>query len=87
MALAKCNYGIHDKEMLAIVCSLDQWRPELQSTTKCIQIFTNHKALKYFMTTKQLTSQQARWAEVLLEYHFIIMYYTRKENTKANALT
>ena len=23
MALAKCNYGIHDKEMLAIVRSLD----------------------------------------------------------------
>ena len=39
------------------------------------------------MTTKQLTSQQARWAEVLLEYYFIIMYYTRKENTKADALT
>ena len=24
---------------------------------------------------------------MLLEYHFIIMYYTRKENVKANALT
>ena len=87
MALAKCNYGIHDKEMLAIVCSLDHWRPELQSTAKCIQIFTDHKALEYFMTTKQLTGRQARWAEVLSEYHFIIMYQTRKENTKADALT
>ena len=29
MALAKCNYSIHDKEMLAIVRSLDQWRLEL----------------------------------------------------------
>ena len=87
MALAEYNYGIHDKEMLAIVRSLDQWRPELQSTTKHIQIFTDHKALEYFMTTKQLTGQQARWAEVLSEYHFIIMYHTGKENTKADALT
>jgi len=39
------------------------------------------------MTTKQLTSQQARWAKVLSEYYFIIMYYTRKENAKANVLT
>jgi hypothetical protein len=46
MALAECNYGIHDKEMLAIVRSLDQWRPELKNTVKKIQIFTNHKALK-----------------------------------------
>jgi hypothetical protein len=46
--------------MLAIVRSLDQWRPELKSTAKKIQIFTDYKALKYFMTTKQLTEQQAR---------------------------
>ena len=57
MALAECNYRIHDKEMLAIVRSLDQWRPELQGTAKRIQIFTDHKALEYFMTTKQLTGR------------------------------
>jgi hypothetical protein len=46
--------------MLAIVRSLDQWRPELKSTIKKIQIFINHKALKYFITTKQLIGQQAQ---------------------------
>jgi hypothetical protein len=87
MAPAECNYGIHDKEMLAVVRSLDQWRPELQRTAKRIQIYTDHKALEYFMTTKQLTARQARWAEALAEYHFIIMYQPGKENTKADALT
>jgi hypothetical protein len=87
MAPAECNYRIHDKEMLAIVRSLDQWRLELQGTAKRIQIFTDHKALKYFMTTKQLTSRQARWAEALTEYHFVIMYRTGKQNAKADALT
>ena len=87
MAPAECNYGIHDKEMLAIVKSLDEWRPELQNTVKRIQVYTDHKALEYFMTTKQLTGRQARWAEALADYHFIIMYRTGKENTKADALT
>ena len=87
MAPAECNYGIHDKEMLAIVKSLDQWRPELEGTAKRIQIFTDHKALEYFMTTKQLTGRQARWAEALASYHFIIMYRTGKQNAKADALT
>lgn len=32
MAPAECNYELHDKEMLAIIKSLDQWRPELQGT-------------------------------------------------------
>jgi hypothetical protein len=57
MAPAECNYGIHDKEMFAIVRSLDQWRPELEGTAKKIQIFTDYKALEYFITTKQLTGR------------------------------
>ena len=87
MAPAEYNYDIHDKEMLAIVKSLDQWRPELQGTKKRIQIYTDHKALEYFMTTKQLTGRQARWAEALAEYHFIIQYRTGRQNAKADALT
>jgi hypothetical protein len=59
MVLAEYNYNIHNKEMLVIVRSLDQWRPELKSTIKKIQIFTDYKVLKYFITTKQLTKQQA----------------------------
>ena len=87
MAPAECNYGIHDKEMLAIVRSLDQWRPELQGTAKRIKVYTDHKALEYFMTTKQLTSRQAKWAEALSEYYFMIMYRSGKKNGKADALT
>jgi hypothetical protein len=55
MVPAEYNYSIYDKEMLTIVKSLDQWQPELQRTIKQIQIYTDHKALKYFITTKQLT--------------------------------
>jgi hypothetical protein len=57
---AKCNYKIYDKELLAIVNSLEQWRPELEGTELPIQILTDHKALKYFMTSKKLTRRQAR---------------------------
>ena len=55
MAPAECNYEVHDKEMLAIVQSLSQWRAELGSTDSRIKIYTDHKALEYFITTKQLT--------------------------------
>ncbi len=59
MTLAECNYEIHDKEMLAIVQSLQEWRPELERTHSQIQIFTDHKSLEYFMTTKELMARQA----------------------------
>jgi transposase InsO family protein len=87
MAPAECNYEIHDKEMLAIVKSLDEWRPELQGTHSRIKIYTDHRALEYFMTTKRLTARQARWAEALSQYYFLIMYRAGKENAQADALT
>ena len=39
------------------------------------------------MTTKHLTACQARWAEALSEYYFLIMYRPGKQNAKADALT
>jgi hypothetical protein len=54
MILAKINYLIHNKEMLAIIQVLVAWRLELEGSTTCIQIVFDHKALEYFMTTKAL---------------------------------
>ena len=87
MNSAECNYQIHDKEMLAIVKSLEEWRPELQRKQDRFEIYTDHKSLEYFMTTKQLTARQARWAEALSEYYFIITYRPGKDNVQADALT
>jgi hypothetical protein len=74
MAPAELNYGVHDKEMLAIIRSFGNFRAELCSSPHQIKVYTDHKALEYFMTTKQLTSRQARWAELLADYHIIICY-------------
>ena len=52
MSLAKCNYMIYDKKLLAIIRGFELWRPELASARQPIKVFTDHKNLKYFMTTK-----------------------------------
>jgi len=87
MAPAECNYEIHDKEMLAIIRSLSHWRAELEEVEERIRIYTDHKALEYFMTTKQLTARQARWAEILSQFFFTIMYQSGKDNLKADVLS
>jgi hypothetical protein len=84
---AECNYEIYDKELLAIVNSLEQWRPELEGIEFPIQVLTDHKALEYFMTSKKLSRRQARWALTLSKYNFQITYRPGKENGKADALT
>ena len=46
------NYEIHDKEMLAIICALEEWRHFLEGATHLVEIWTDHKNLEYFMTAK-----------------------------------
>ena len=87
MLPAELNYQIHDKEMLAIVKNFQHFRADLARTQKVIQVWTDHKALEYFMTTKQLNQRQARWAEALAEFYFTIAYRPGKENEKADILT
>ena len=87
MSPAECNYEIYDKELLAIIRCFEKWKPELESTRLSVKVLTDHKGLEYFMTTKKLSPRQARWAEFLSEYNFIISYQSGKKNEKADALT
>ena len=89
MSPAERNYAIYDKELLAIIRAFEEWRPELMGTDPemPVKILTDHKALEYFRTNKQLTKRQARWAEKLTEYNFVITYRPGAQNGKADALT
>ena len=88
MQPAELNYDIHDKEMLAVVLSLGEWRAELEGTQETpFQIYSDHRALEYFMTTKKLSARQARWAEYLSRYHFKLAYRAGKSNERADALS
>jgi hypothetical protein len=70
----ECNYEIYDKELLAIVKALEEWRPELQGAQQQFDIVTDHKNLEYFTTTKTLNQRQVRWSEFLSQFNFRITY-------------
>jgi len=48
------NYEIHNKEMLAIIRALEEWRHFLEGATHPVEIWTDHKNLKYFIMVKKL---------------------------------
>jgi len=84
---AECNYEIYDKELLAIIWTFEELRPELEGAAHPISVISNHKNLEYFMTTKQLNRRQVWWAEYLSRFNFIITYWPGKQGGKADALT
>jgi len=42
------NYEIHDREMLAIIRCLDEWRYLLEGAQSKFEIWSDHKNLEYF---------------------------------------
>lgn len=83
------NYDIHDKEMLAIIRALEEWRAELEGLQhkEGFEVLTDHRSLQYFVTKRTLSARQARWAEFLSRFHFHIVYRPGQQNVLADALT
>ncbi|MBW0583270.1 hypothetical protein O181_122985 [Austropuccinia psidii MF-1] len=84
---AELNYEIHDKELLGIVWALKRWRAFLLSLSDSFEVLTDHCSLEYFMSSKVLTRRQARWAEFLSKFHFIITYRPGRLATLPDALS
>jgi hypothetical protein len=87
LAPAELNYEIYDKEMLAIVRAFQERRHYLQGAKHTTTVYTDHKNLEYFTTTKVLNRRQARWAEPLSTFDFQIVYRKGTSNGKPDALS
>ena len=86
MSPAEENYDIHDKELLAVVSALQHWRVYCEGAPE-LTVYTDHKNLLHFTTTKQLNRRQTRWSELLGQYKFTIKYTPGKDNARADALS
>jgi len=74
MTPAESNYDVYNKELLAIVQALKEWRRYLRGSGPDFKVRTDHKSLIRFTTTKELTNQQIRWSEVLSGFDFKIEF-------------
>jgi len=64
------NYEIYDKEMLAIIRALEEWRHFLEGARHLVEIWTDHKNLEYFMVAKKLNRHQTHWSLYLARFDF-----------------
>ena len=81
------NYEIYDKELLANFKAFQQWCNYLEGSAHVVLMLSNHKNLKYFVTTKQLTHCQVHWLEYLSSFNYLIQYHTGQLGTKPDVLT
>jgi len=81
------NYEIYDKEMLAIICVLEEWRYFLEGVTHLVEIWTNHKNLEYFMMAKKLNCCQAHWSLHLAKFDFLLHHCPGRTMGKPDTLS
>jgi len=81
------NYDIYDKEMLAIIRALEEWRHYLEGAKHKFDIWTDHKNLEYFKTAKKLNRHQARWSLYLSRFDFALKHRPGKSSGKPDALS
>ena len=84
---AERNYDIYDKELLAVVRALGNWRHYLEGGQHSTDIITDHKNLLYFATARTLTRRQARWSLFLSRFDFTITYRPGRLGGKPDALS
>ena len=82
---AEQNYPVHERELLAIVYALKEWRTYLHGSRFVIR--TDHHPLRYLDSQSSLSKRQMRWMEVLQEYDYSIQYVKGKYNVVADALS
>ncbi len=80
------NYSISEREMLAVVWSVNHFRSYLIDAT--FIAYTDHSALTYYLSLKGPTSARlARWICLLQPYQMVLKYRPGKERVVANAFS
>src|SRR5215470_19535225 len=81
---AALNYPTYDKEMYALVRTLETWQHYLWP--KEFVIHTDHESLKHLKGQGKLNRRHAKWVEFIETFPYVIKYKQGKENVVADAL-
>ncbi|KAG8485860.1 hypothetical protein CXB51_019211 [Gossypium anomalum] len=82
---AVLNYPVYDKEMYALIRTLETWQHYLWP--KEFVIHSDHEALKHIKGQHKLNRCHAKWVEYLESFPYVIKYKKGKDNIVADVLS
>lgn len=86
LSAAERNYSITERETLAVVIALEHWRCYLENG-RPFTVFTDHSALKWFLSLSNPTGRLARWGVRLSAFHFELKHRRGVDNVIPDALS
>ena len=85
MTPAERAYPIQDRELLAVIQTLEHFTPELLGMK--FFVVTDHQALLYYSSKRLLSTRQVRWSDFLTNFDITFQYRRGSENIAADALS
>lgn len=79
------NYSTYDKELYALVRTLETWQHYLWP--KEFVIHSDHESLKHIRSQGKLNRRHAKWVEFIESFPYVIKHKKGKENIIADALS
>ena len=84
---AERNYEIYDRELLAIIRALEEWRHYIQGSAHTTVVLSDHKNLTYYREAKKLNRRQARWSLYLSEFDVKLVHTPGNKMIQSDALS
>jgi RNase H-like domain found in reverse transcriptase len=75
------NYDTADRELLAIVQALKEWRHYIQGSGHTTIVLSDHDNLRHFKVPQTIGRQMARWTLFVRIRYQIGPYFRKKEHT------
>ena len=82
---ASLNYSTYDKELYALVRTLETWQHYLWP--KEFVIHSDHESLKHIRSQAKLNRRHAKWVEFIESFPYVIKHKKGKDNIIADALS
>jgi hypothetical protein len=81
------NYDIYERELLAVLKALQQWRPHVAATEIPVIVLTDHANLTFWKNPKTVNHRVARWFNILQDYNLQIKHIPGKLHAAADMLS
>jgi RNase H-like domain found in reverse transcriptase len=80
------NYDTGDRELLAIIWALKEWRHYIQGSGHTTIVLSDHDNLRHSKVPPKIGWQMAQWTLCLSKFNIKLVYIPGKKNIQADSL-